>query len=137
MPTLVDASVLVAAASRRDSLHSAASETLRAHAEDRLLVPITVLSESMSFLRARYGIDAQRRFLDAFSDSGIDVVDVDAALLARAREIEARYADAGYGFVDATLLAAVEAYRCPRVLSFDRRLAAYRPSFAHAIEVLP
>lgn len=137
MPALVDSSVLISAATKRDLLHKSAAATVAAHASDGLLVPITVLAETMSFLRARHGLDAQRRFWDAFSRSGIEVSAAEAALLGRAREIDLAYADAGFGFADCTLLASCEALRCARVLSFDRRLALYQPSFAPALEVLP
>ncbi len=137
MPTLVDSSVLIGAATRRDSLHESAAAAVSAHASNGLLVPITILAETMSFLRARHGLDVQRRFWDAFSRSGIEVAAADEALLGRAREIDLAYADVGFGFADCTLLASCEALRCARVLSFDRRLAMYRPSFAPALEVLP
>jgi predicted nucleic acid-binding protein len=134
---LVDTSVLAAAASRRDTLHAEAVSVVTAHAKQRLVAPMTVLTETMCLIRARYGPDAQTTFWDGFTAAGIEVVSLDDAMLNAAREIERRYADTAYGFVDATLLATCESLRCARVLSFDRRLAAYRPSFATALEVLP
>ena len=71
------------------------------------------------------------------SHARIEVAAADEALLGRAREIDVAYADAGFGFADCTLLASCEALRCARVLSFDRRLVMYRPSFATTLEVLP
>jgi hypothetical protein len=35
------------------------------------------------------------------------------------------------------LLACCEHLRCSRVLSFDRKLALYRPTFAEHLELLP
>lgn len=137
MMALLDTSVLAAVASGRDTLHAQAVRALSDDAGSRLIAPVTVLTETMCLIRARYGVDAQRSFWDGFFAAGIEVVPLDDALLTAAREIEHRYEDAGYGFVDATLLATCEALRCARVLSFDRRLAAYRPSFATALEVLP
>ena len=58
-------------------------------------------------------------------------------ILAEAARIDDAYGDCNFGFVDATLLATCEVVRDARVLSFDSRLAAYRPSFVSALEVLP
>ncbi len=137
MRSLVDSSVLIAAARPRESLHATAADALQSHAAGGIGVPATILGETMSFLGARVGINAQRSFWDAFMRSGIEIVQADAELLEIAREIDRRYADAGFGFADCTLLAACERERCACILSFDSRLASYRPTFAAAIELLP
>jgi predicted nucleic acid-binding protein len=134
---LVDTSVLIAAARPRERLHASAAAALKDAEGASLGVPVSILAEAMSLLGARAGIVQQRRFWDGFMASGIELVSIDADLLEAARDIDRRYEDAGYGFADCTLLAACERLRCSRVLSFDRRLAAYRPSFAPALELLP
>jgi predicted nucleic acid-binding protein len=91
----------------------------------------------MSFIRARFGIDQQRRFWGGFANSGIDVVPVDAELIAMAREIDAHYSDAGFGFADCTLLAACEQLGSATILSLDQRLRIYRPTSGSALELLP
>lgn len=91
----------------------------------------------MSFIRARFGLDQQRRFWDGFANSGIVVVPVDSELIALARDIDARYGDAGFGFADCTLLAACEQVGSATVLSLDQRLRSYRPTFANSLELLP
>ncbi|MDH4140186.1 MAG: PIN domain-containing protein [Coriobacteriia bacterium] len=137
MPILTDTSVLVAAATPRETRHRDAIDALDRLASEQLAVPVTILTETLGFVRTRYGISYQRRLWDGLKESGIEVVGVDDALLDMAREIDERYADVGFGFADCTLLAACEVLRDARVLSFDRRLATYRPSFAPALEVLP
>lgn len=136
LPTaLVDSAVLIAAANPSDRNHAAATGALRAESE--LATPATILAETMSFIRARLGGQKQHAFWDAFVRSGIAVVDVDAETLALGLEIDARYADADFGFAGAVLLASCERLRCPRILSFDRKLAIYRPTLASHLEVLP
>lgn len=134
---LIDTSVLVAAARPRERRHAEAAGALRSAQGDGLGVPVTILAETMSLLGARSGLAQQRRFWDGFMDSGIDIVPVDRETLEVAREIERRYADAAFGFADCTLLAACERLRCARVLSLDRRLAVFRPSFAQMLALLP
>lgn len=137
MRALVDSSVLIAAARQRERLHGAAVAAISADEPRGLATPITILAETMSFLHARVGVDGQRAFWDAFMRSGIEVVGVDPALMEHARAIDRDYADAGFGFADCTLLAACERAGCTRILSFDSRLRAYKPSFAGALEVVP
>ncbi len=137
MPILTDTSVLLAAGVQRESRHEVAAAALREHAGDGLLVPLTILTELLCFARSRYGIEQQRRMWAGLSATGLTVVPVDLPMLSLARDIDTRYSDVGFGFADCTLLATCEALRTARVLSFDRRLAAYRPSFAQSLEVLP
>jgi predicted nucleic acid-binding protein len=137
LPILTDTSFFIALARPREENHLAAVAALRAVGNADLAMPVTLLSETMGLVLSRWGVARQRRLWDAFSASGIDVLPVDAGILVLAREIDERYADAGFGFADCTLLAACEELRTARVLSFDRRLAAYRPTFAAGLELLP
>ena len=100
-------------------------------------MPVTILAETMSLLRARLGLGQQRRFWDAFMVSGIELVAVDADLLESARAIDLAYDDVGFGFADCILLPAGEREHVATVLSLDRRLGAYRPSFAPALLLVP
>lgn len=134
---LADTAVLVASARLQEPAHADAVRLLEAHAAHRIAVPVSILAEAMGLLGSRDGIHHQRLFWDAFMKSGIEIVAVDRDLIEMARDIDRAYADAGFGFADCTLLAACEALRCGTVLSFDRRLALYRPSFAKALTVLP
>lgn len=137
MPILTDTSVLLAASSPRESRYADAATALRSLVEEGLAVPVTILTETLALARNRYGLEHQRRLWDGLMASGIEVVSIGPATLERARQIESKYADVGFGFADCTLLATCEELRTARVLSFDRRLAAYKPSFAPALEVLP
>lgn len=129
--------MLIAAVRTRDASHVKAAEALESCAGERLAVPVTILAETMGFLARRDGLHHQRRFWDGFMESGIRLLPVDASLVAAARDIDRLYADAGFGFADCVLLASCESHRCQRVLSLDVRLAAYRPSFATGLELIP
>lgn len=121
----------------REKHHAAAAAALESAASDSILMPSTILAETMSFVRARFGLEQQRRVWDSLSASGIEIIAVGAELIEAAREIDRSYADVGFGFADCTLLATCEQERVARVLSLDRRLAVYRPSFASGLELLP
>jgi predicted nucleic acid-binding protein len=137
VPILLDTSALVAAMNTRETHHVAAAEALARLAPEGLLIPATILAETMSFARARFGLAVQRTLWDGLRTSGIEIVATDAQIIAQAREIDQSYSDVGFGFADCTLLATCESLRVARVLSLDSRLAAYRPGFAAALELLP
>jgi predicted nucleic acid-binding protein len=137
MRALVDSSVFIAAARVGETHHEAAKAALERYAPGGLATPVTILAETMSFLRARLGVEQQRRFWDAFLASGIEVLPVGVELLEHARAIDAAYADAGFGFADCTLLAACESERVAVLLTLDHRLAAYRPAFAQSLVLEP
>ena len=134
---LTDTSFFMAAAYPGDDNHADAVRALRMLNDERLIMPVTILAECMGLVRSRLGVARQRHVWEVFRSSGIDIAPVDASMLEHAHDIDTRYSDVGFGFADCTLLATCEALRTARVLSFDRRLAAYRPSFAQSLEVLP
>ena len=137
LSAILDTSILIAAISTREQHHLQAADVLREFAQGELTLPITILSETMSLISSRHGVSLQREVLDRIMASGVSVLPVDTQVLARAREIDGAYADAGFGFADSTLLACCEELRVARVLSLDRRLACYRPTFAPGLEILP
>lgn len=134
---LVDSSALIALARSRDAYHDRAVAAFESVEGMRLGTPVVILAESMGFFARRDGAHAQRAFWDGFAASGIVTLPVDDELIEMAREIDRGYEDAGYGFSDSVLLATCERERCERVLSFDRRLAAFKPSFAEGLQLLP
>lgn len=137
MLTLIDSSVLIASSNPREARHGVAVAALEQAAAGALAVPAAILAETMAFVMARYGVFHQRVLWDAIAASGIEVLAADEELIECAREVDRRYEDAGFGFTDCVLLASCERVRSARVLSFDRRLAAYKPSFAGSLELLP
>lgn len=135
---VVDTSALVAALRPQDRNHHEAVRTLRSLQGERLLLPWSVLDETMMLIMQRAGLDLQRRFWDALIAGGYELVPLDAEVLRGAREIDETYRDAGLGFFDSMILATCERIRCARVLTFDRRhFPLYRPSFAAGLELLP
>ena len=137
LPIILDTAVIVAAMDKREKHHASAAAAMAGASPDRILMPSTIMAETMSFVRARYGLQYQRRVWDSLHASGIDIVAVGAELIAVAREIDQAYADVGFGFADCTLLATCEQEQVAKVLSLDRRLATYRPSFAAGLQLLP
>jgi uncharacterized protein len=83
-----------------------------------LIVPGPVIVEVDQLLRSRVGGHAARLFLAALVAGEHAVAFLSAALLRRATEIDARFADLGLGFADASVMALAERQHHP-ILTFD------------------
>ncbi|MDQ6775357.1 MAG: PIN domain-containing protein [Actinomycetota bacterium] len=117
----------MAAANRRDQAHSLATAIVTELGRD-LLVPEPVIVEVDQLLRSRVGGHAARLFLEAIADGEHVVVNVSPALLRRAVEIDASFADLGLGYTDGAVMAIAERDRLP-VLTFDfEHFRATRPA---------
>jgi uncharacterized protein len=108
---------LLAAANRRDQAHLLAAELVTRLGRD-LIVPGPVIVEADQLLRSRIGDHAARLFLGALAAGEHGVAFLSPALLGRAAEIDARFADLGLGFVDAAVMALAERH-CHPILTFD------------------
>jgi predicted nucleic acid-binding protein len=107
----------VAAANRRDQAHLLAAELVTRLGRD-LVVPEAVIVEVDQLLRSRVGGHAARLFLAALTAGEHSVAFLTPALLRRAAEIDARHADLGLGFTDASVMALAERHDHP-ILTFD------------------
>jgi hypothetical protein len=83
-----------------------------------LIVPEPVIVEVDQLLRSRIGGHAARLFLGAVAAGEHQVVNLSPALLRRAVEIDATFADLELGYTDAAVMAIAERERIP-VLTFD------------------
>ena len=81
-------------------------------------MPDLVLVEVDQLLRARVSQDAARAFLDAMAGGEHTVVFPSRALLRRAVEVDAGFADLGLGLVDAVVMAVAEEHTLA-ILTFD------------------
>ncbi len=84
-----------------------------------MIVPITVAVEVDYLVRARIGSDAARAFLADLDEGRYVAEPVDAAAFARARNIDAQYADADLGLVDASVIATAEILDADAVMTLD------------------
>lgn len=136
---LIDTGALYALADRRDSHHGEAAEFFRlARASDTLALPVPVLVEAAHFLEARLGPKASRALWDDAVEGVFTLLGLSEEILAQARAIDRRYADARLGLVDCASLALCEQHRIGTVFTYDRRhFSVYRPSFAATLRLVP
>lgn len=82
------------------------------------MVPAAVIVEVDQLLRSRVGGHAARLFLASLAAGDHSVAFLSPALLRRAVEIDARYADLDLGLADAAVMALAERLNHP-ILTFD------------------
>lgn len=88
---VVDTSVLVAAANRREPHHEACAELLRA--EIRPFVPAPVVTETCIMLNRRLGPEYEARFLEMLHRGAFEIEHLDMTGYRRAAELVATYVD--------------------------------------------
>jgi hypothetical protein len=99
---------------------------------------LPVMVEAGLFLEARLGAKAARALWDDVRHGVFHVMDVSDEILARARAIDRKYADAEFGFVDSVTFALCEHHRIGTVFTYDRRhFSLYRPSFQSGLRLVP
>lgn len=137
MALILDTGPLLAALDAADPDHEPSARLLVDSAED-LLVPALVLAEVDYWCHERLGGAAWLSFLDDVLAGAYQVRPPVDADLARARELQATYADLRLGVVDASVVALAERLRLRRVATLDRRrFAVVRPAHVDAFELLP
>jgi predicted nucleic acid-binding protein len=101
-----------------------------------LLTTWPVVTEAMLLLR-RAGWPAQRLLWDLVASDEVELAELDAAELARARALMEKYRDLPMALADATLVAVGERRRLRTVLTLDGDFRVYRTATRAAFEVLP
>jgi len=137
MAFLVDTSMLLAFAFRRDANHAAASRTLHALRRERRIVVAPVLTELfyMTMVRINYARAVQvfARTRAAFEIQALTEPD-----MARMQQIMEQYQDAALDFTDTAIMALAERLKITRICTFDHRGSSiFRPLHSEYLELLP
>jgi hypothetical protein len=117
---LLDTSGLLAAIDASQRAHAAAAAALRATAPPWLLSPF-VLAELDYLLATRVGLQAERALLGEISRGVYRIEGFEAADVAAAERIIARYADLEVGLADASIVVLATRYGVRDVLTLDER----------------
>jgi len=134
---LVDTSGLLAALFADQHHHRACAGALLDAEPPRILSPL-VLAEADYLIQKYGGIDAELLFLDEVACGVYEVPSFDAADVAQAREIIAKYADLSIGLADASIVVLAQRYNCRDVLTLDHRhFGALRFEGRRGFRVLP
>jgi predicted nucleic acid-binding protein len=130
--TLVDTGFLIALFSRRDRLHRAACDHLRAHTYP-LATVAPVIVETSFFLSARGKAD----LLESILRGGLAVAELPPDAYREIKTIVLKYADRDIDFADAALIWFAGVSGCRSVLTVDERdFSVYRLKGNRRFEVI-
>ncbi len=130
---LCDTSALIVFLDQSDKYHLA----VKAFAQERLIVPTTVLCE-VDYMVVKYLGEAVAKqfFLELMEEW--EVLVFDTTDLTRVNQIRGFYKSLPLGFVDASLIALAERYKIRQILTLDRRhFLAVQPVGLEFLELLP
>jgi len=136
---LVDTGAFYALVDRNDVNHGSAKKFYRSVAGKKLLCSsLPVLTETWLLIDARLGRHFADRLWKAVCDGACEILPLSREDLVMALEIESKYSDAAFGFVDSTCFALCEKHKLRQVFTFDRKhFSIYRPRFTSALELVP
>lgn len=83
------------------------------------------------------GWDAQRALWQMIERTALELAELDANEIARARALMEKYSDTPMGIADATLVAVAEARGLKRVFTLDSDFRVYRYRGRESFEVIP
>lgn len=133
---IVDTSILVAAADRRDASHERAVAVLQS--DEGMVVSEPVVVETAWYIERRMDVGVEAVFLRALDEGPLVVEDVTPADRNRAAELITVYEDARLGYVDAVTMAIAERLGERRIATLDRRdFSLVRPRHVEAFEIVP
>ncbi|MEU8204740.1 PIN domain-containing protein [Streptosporangium sp. NPDC049046] len=135
--TLLDTGVLYAAIDRSDAHHEVAARLLST-LPDRLLLPVTVLTETSWHVEKNLGAKSEAAFLASVARGELELVDLTVEDIARTAQLVETYDDLRLGLVDASVIALAERLEISKVATIDRRhFTAVRPRHVTALTLLP
>ncbi len=134
-----DTGAIYALIDKNDVNHKQAKELYKNLAgKEVLCTSLPVLTEAYLLIDARLGNYFANRLWKGICDGVLEILPVESEELKMALEIESKYGDIGFGFVDATCFALCEKYKIRRVFTYDKKhFSIYKPGFTDALELLP
>ena len=135
----VDTGAIYALIDKNDTHHTAARDFYSMHTGSGAFhVSYPVITETCMLLEIRLGNYYARKFWQSLLDEVFKIIPLQISELERALYIEYHYADACFGFVDATSMALIESGKIQKIFTFDRKhFLIFKPSVSKGIELLP
>lgn len=136
---LTDTGAFYALIDRNDVNHDEAKRFYEKIAEkETLCTSLPILTEAWLLIEARLGSYFANKLWMSVSQGIFDILELNRDDLKSALEIENKYHEAGFGFVDSTCFALCEKYRIRNVFTYDRKhFSIYKPNFSESLELLP
>jgi predicted nucleic acid-binding protein len=134
---VVDTGVAYAAVDPSEPDHETCAALLRT-AGTTITLPAPVVTETCLLSLSRWNPAAATAVLDSVADGTVIVVDLDAELYRRVRQLVERYSDLPLDIVDASVVAVAERLQETTIATLDRRhFSVVQPLHCEAFSLLP
>lgn len=136
---LIDTGAFYALVDRNDINHEKAKSFYKDIIEkDFICTSLPILTETWLLIDARLGSYFADKFMLSIAKGIIEILDIEQEDINKALDIEIKYKEAGFGFVDTTCFALCEKYKIKKVFTFDKRhFSIYKPDFTGSLELYP
>lgn len=136
---LVDTGAIYALIDRNDKNHQSAKhyyETIAGNAV--LCISLPILTEACLLIEARLGLYFVHKFWESVLNGIFEVLAIDKNVLNLAFDVEKKYKNSDFGFVDSTCFAICEKYKIIQIFTYDRKhFSKYKPAFTKSLSLLP
>jgi hypothetical protein len=134
---IVDTGIIYALTDKNDTWHRKSVDFVTTF-NGRLIIPSTLLPEVCYLINKFLGQDAETIFINSLINREMLIEHFDVTDLQRCVQLLSKYADANFGFVDASLMAIAERMNICKILTTDRRhFSIVRPEHCHSFTLLP
>lgn len=136
---LIDTGAFYALIDKNDSNHAEARRFYeRIAGKEVLCTSLPVLTEAWLLIDARLGSYFANKLWASASKGIFEILELERDDLEIAIEIENKYHEAGFGFVDSTCFALCEKYKINKVFTYDRKhFGIYKPNFSDTLDIIP
>lgn len=136
---LIDTGAFYALIDKNDVNHAEAKRFYeKIVGKETLCTSLPILTEAWLLIEARVGGYFANKLWMSVSQGIFEILELNRDDLESALEIENKYHEVGFGFVDSTCFALCEKYRIRKVFTYDRKhFRIYKPNFSESLELLP
>lgn len=136
---LIDTGAFYALIDKNDKNHTEAKRFYKEIAGKEILcTSLPILTEAWLLIDARLESHFANKLWISASKGIFEILELGRDDLENALDIENKYHEAGFGFVDSTCFALCEKYKIHKVFTYDRKhFGIYKPSFSDFLELLP
>lgn len=134
---IVDTGIIYALTDKNDTWHRKSVDFVTTF-NGRLIIPSTLLPEACYLINKYLGQDAEAVFINSLINREMLIEHFDITDLQRCTKLLNKYADADFGFVDASIMAIAERMNICKILTTDRRhFSIVRPGHCSSFTLLP
>lgn len=136
---IIDTGAFYALIDKNDGNHLPAKSFYGANVTKGIFcTSLPIITETSILLEIRLGSHYAFEFGKSINEGIFKILPIHVEQMERALDIDLKYSDACFGFVDTTTMALLETHKMDRIFTFDRKhFSIYRPVFTRNLHILP